>query len=256
MNVARDGPDYPEGAGHRDNHDAKGAWPMTALPSPPSRVQQVYDAIVDDICTGRLTQGVPLRQEQLAERFEVSRQPVQQALLLLRNQGLLRDFGKRGLEVAPVDAAFVRHLYGLRAVLDGYAARCAAGRLSAEVAARGFALVEAGQQAERERNFARMVTADVEFHRFVTEQSGNPLLVESAAVIWRNVQRVMGELLYRGAAPTWVWEDHEAILVAVVAGDEYRAERLAREHAEHGRRLILESLDEMDASGPRAVGGH
>jgi len=66
---------------------------------PPSRTEQVYEAIVDDICTGRLTPGTPLRQELLAERFNVSRQPVQQALLLLRNQGLVREFGRRGLEV-------------------------------------------------------------------------------------------------------------------------------------------------------------
>lgn len=217
---------------------------MTALPAPPSRVQQVYDAIVDDICTGRLAPGTPLRQEHLAERFAVSRQPVQQALLLLRNQGMLRDYGRRGLEVAPVDADFVSNLYGLRTVLDGYAARCAAAQgLSAETRAHGASLVAAGQQAERERSYAHMVTADVDFHRWVTDESGNPLLIESAAVIWRNVQRVMGELLYRGKSPRWVWQDHEAIFEAVAAGDADRAERLARQHAEHGEQLILEALE-------------
>lgn len=215
---------------------------MSALPAPPSRMQQVFDAIVDDICTGRLAPGTPLRQEQLAARFAVSRQPIQQALLLLRNQGLVRDYGRRGLEVTPVDAPFVGHLYGLRAVLDGYAAREAAGRLSPEAATHGRALVAAGQQADRERAYAQMVTADVEFHRFVVQESGNPLLVEGAGVIWRNVQRVMSELLYRGGAPRWVWEDHAAIFDAIVARDGDRAERLAREHAEHGRQLILDAL--------------
>lgn len=221
---------------------------MTALPTPPSRVEQVYDAIIDDICTGRLAPGARLRQEHLAERFNVSRQPVQQALLLLRNQGLLRDAGRRGLEVAPVDAEFVQHLYGLRAVMDGYAARSAAGRLSPEALERGRALVAAGQQAEREKSYAHMVGADVEFHRFVMEQSGNPLLVESAGVIWRNVQRVMGELLYRGGSPRWVWEDHEAILDAVASGAGSAAERLARQHAEHGEQLILDALAGLSES--------
>lgn len=221
---------------------------MTALPTPPSRVQQVYDAIVDDICTGRLAPGTRLRQEELADRFSVSRQPVQQALLLLRNQGMLRETGRRGLEVAPVDADFVRNLYGLRAVLDAYAAREAAGReLEPDVLARGRSLVAAGQQAERERSYAHMVVADVDFHRFVMQESGNPLLLESSDVIWRNVQRVMSELLYRGSAPEWVWEDHEAIFDAVAAGDADRAEALARHHAEHGERLILEALDAVTA---------
>ncbi|MET0187781.1 MAG: GntR family transcriptional regulator [Pseudonocardia sediminis] len=220
---------------------------MTALPTPPSRVEQVYDAIVDDICTGRLAPGTRLRQEELAERFSVSRQPVQQALLLLRTQGLLRDAGRRGLEVAPVDREFVQHLYGLRAVMDGYAARCAAGKLSPAALDRGRSLVVAGQQAERDRAYAHMVGSDVEFHQFVMEQSGNPLLVESAGVIWRNVQRVMGELLYRGGAPSWVWEDHAAIFDAIAAGAPDAAERLARRHAEHGEELILDALDSLPA---------
>lgn len=215
---------------------------MTALPTPPSRVEQVYDAIVDDICTGRIAPGTPLRQELLAERFSVSRQPVQQALLLLKNQGLVREFGRRGLEVTPLDAASVSHLYQLRAVLDAYAARCSAARITPEGLRRGRDLVDAGQQAFQEHNYSGMITADVEFHRLLVVEAGNPLLVESTVPIWRTVQRVMGEVLYRGDTPAWVWRDHADILDAVEAGDADRAEELARRHAEHGERLILEGM--------------
>ncbi|MEJ2861675.1 GntR family transcriptional regulator [Actinomycetospora flava] len=227
---------------------------MTALPTPPSRTEQVFDAIVDDICTGKLTPGTPLRQEQLADRFNVSRQPVQQALLLLRNQGLVREFGRRGLEVAPLDREFVSHLYDLRELLDGYAARLAAERRTESWLEEISGIVRLGEQAFSERAFARMISADVEFHRGVVEASGNPLLVESTAVMWRNVQRVMGEVLLQGGSPAWVWEDHAAILDAITRGDAAHAEELARRHAAHGEQLIL------DAMGPpedddRAAGG-
>lgn len=228
---------------------------MTALPTPPSRVQQVYDAIVQEICTGRIGPGTPLRQELLAQRFNVSRQPVQQALLLLKNQGMVREFGKRGLEVTPLDAGTVSHLYQLRAVLDGYAARCAAGRITPEGVQRGRELSEAAQQAARDQNYAQMIAADVEFHRLLVQEAGNPLLVESAEVMWRNVQRVMGEVLFRGHTPGWVWQDHTDILAAVESGDEARAEELARRHAEHGERLVVESLEAVRAgTGARARG--
>ncbi|HSK59515.1 MAG TPA: GntR family transcriptional regulator [Actinomycetospora sp.] len=219
---------------------------MTALPHPPSRTEQVFDAIVDDICTGRLTPGTPLRQEHLAERFAVSRQPVQQALLLLRNQGLVREFGRRGLEVTPLDREFVSHLYDLRELLDGYAARLAAERRTEEWLEEVADVVRAGQRAFDERAFARMISADVEFHRSVVEAAGNPLLTESTGVMWRNVQRVMGEVLLQGGSPAWVWEDHAAILDAIADGDPVRAEDLARRHAAHGEQLIL------DAMGPAA----
>lgn len=222
---------------------------MTALPTPPSRVEQVYDAIVDDICTGRIAPGTPLRQELLAERFQVSRQPVQQALLLLKNQGLVREFGRRGLEVTPLDAASVSHLYQLRAVLDAYAARCTAARITPDGLRRGRDLVEAGRRAFQELDYSAMITADVEFHRLLVVEAGNPLLVESTGPIWRNVQRVMGEVLYRGDAPAWVWRDHADILDAVEAGDADRAEELARRHAEHGEQLILDAMAASARSG-------
>lgn len=215
---------------------------MAELPQKPSRTDQVFEAIVDDICTGRLAPGVPLRQEQLAERFNVSRQPVQQALLLLRNQGLVREFGRRGLEVTPLERGFVSHLYELRAILDGQAARLAADRHSDDWLRHATRIVVAGRQAFDDRAFAPMVRNDVEFHRTVVEATGNPLLAESAGVMWRNVQRVMGEVLLRGRGPAWVWEDHAAILDAIRDRDGDRAEELARRHAEHGEQLILASM--------------
>jgi DNA-binding GntR family transcriptional regulator len=223
---------------------------LAALPTPPSRVEQVYDAIVEEICTGRLAPGTPLRQELLAQRFQVSRHPVQQALLLLKNQGLLREFGRRGLEVTPLDSDYVGHVYQLRAVLDGYAARASADRISAEGLRRGHDLVKAGKRAFAEPNFAEMIIADVEFHRLLVEESGNPLLVESTAVLWRNVQRVMSEVHLAGGVPAWVWDDHAAILEAVEARDGARAEALARQHAEHGERVILDTMATRRASDP------
>ena len=227
---------------------------MAALPIPPSRVEQVYDALVEEICTGRMGPGSPLRQDMLAHRFQVSRHPVQQALLLLKNQGLVREFGRRGLEVTPLDADYVGHVYRLRAVLDGYAARASAGRITADGIRHGRELVEAGWRAFDKPNFAEMIVVDVEFHRLLVEESGNPLLVESTAVLWRNVQRVMSEVHRAGGVPRWVWDDHSAIMDAVAGGDGDSAEALARRHAEHGEQLISDTMKARqggDAAAPQ-----
>ena len=50
-------------------------------------------------------------QEEIAESLGVSRQPVQQALLLLRSDGLVRDASGRGLIVAPLELDFVREVF-------------------------------------------------------------------------------------------------------------------------------------------------
>jgi DNA-binding GntR family transcriptional regulator len=203
---------------------------MKPLAAQPNLVEQVRDAILDEISSGRLPPGERIIQEQIAQALGVSRQPVQQALALLRDQGLLRDAAGRGLVVAPLDPDEVQHMYELREAIEGVAARQAA-RLSAERAARqGPALIDAGRKAVAAGSVPRMVAADRKFHQFIYELSGNPLVAPAMAVHWSYSERVMGEVLLRDEKPRDIWDQHEAMLDAIAAGDAERAEALARAH--------------------------
>ena len=96
---------------------------MRPLAVQPSLTEQVYDQILSEIVAGRLSGNPRLIQDDLAKTLGVSRQPVQQALLLLRNQGFLRDAPGRGLVVAPIEADFVRDLFEVRAAGEALACR-------------------------------------------------------------------------------------------------------------------------------------
>ena len=99
---------------------------MNKLKPTPTLVDQVYEAILSDISEGKFDENNRLKQEEIAESLGVSRQPVQQALLLLRSDGLVRDAPGRGLVVAPLEFDFVRNLYEVRAVIDKLATAKAA----------------------------------------------------------------------------------------------------------------------------------
>ena len=66
---------------------------MKLLATQPNLTEQVRKAIVSEIASGKLKPGERIIQEHIAQVLGVSRQPVQQALLLLKNQGVLRDAG-------------------------------------------------------------------------------------------------------------------------------------------------------------------
>ena len=91
---------------------------MKPLVNAPSRTEQVYHAIRESICDCSLEPGMHLVQEDLAGTLGVSRQPVQQAMLLLKNDGLVVESGGRGLFVAPIDRESMEHHYQIRLVLD------------------------------------------------------------------------------------------------------------------------------------------
>ena len=205
---------------------------MKPLASAPPLAEQVRDAVLAEITSGRLAPGARIIQEQLAQSLGVSRQPVQQALLLLRDQGVLREAPGRGLEVAPLDADQVAHVYELRTVVEGLAAQRAARHAPERAARQGPALIRAGRQATANASVPRLVAADRRFHEFAYELSGNPLLASTMAVHWTTTERVMSEVLQRDETPMDIWDQHAAILDAIAAGDADRAEALARAHTE------------------------
>ena len=149
---------------------------MRTLTPQPTLVGQVYESILTEITEGRLGVDSRLIQEELAETLGVSRQPVQQALLLLRSRGLLRDAPERGLMVAPLDPAQVRDLLEVRATLDGLASAKVA-EVAANIAKKERpAYLARGPTAVKNRSIAQMTTADMEFHYFLYRLSGNPLI--------------------------------------------------------------------------------
>jgi DNA-binding GntR family transcriptional regulator len=222
---------------------------MQPLSQPASLTSQAYDALLDEICDGRLAANTRLVQDLLASRLGVSRQPIQQALLLLRQDGVVQETGRRGLVVAPLDPTLMRHHYRIRGALDALAASLAAERcaISAEQAAaataRGAELVEAGEAAVAGGSIRAMIDRDVAFHEFIYESSDNPLLVGTARPHWRYLRRVMGEVLRRAQQPPAVWQQHRAILAAITRGDAIAAEEFARQHVEVAAERLARSLD-------------
>jgi DNA-binding GntR family transcriptional regulator len=195
---------------------------MKAIATPPNLVEQVRDAILNEITSGAIGPGDRIIQEQIAHGLGVSR--------LLRNQGVLQDAPGRGLLVAPLDPDHVSHMYDIRAAIEGLAARRAAG-LGAERAAKaGPALIEAGRKAVAAGSVTRMIAADMRFHEFLYGLSGNPLVAPALETHLTYTQRVMGEVLIRDEKPRDIWDQHEAILKAVAKGDADRAELLVRSH--------------------------
>lgn len=221
---------------------------MKTLLMQPTLVDQVHKAILSEIASGKLPPGARIIQEQIARELGVSRQPVQHALTLLRNQGVLEDAPGRGLQVVPLDLDHVRHMYDVRAVIEGLAFRQAAQNNAARAAARGPALIRAGRKAVSSGSVSAMIEADMAFHDFVYELSGNPLVAPAMETHWTNAQRVMGEVLMRDDKPRDIWDQHQALLDAMADGDGERAERLAREHIDQAASFMIERMSQERVS--------
>lgn len=227
---------------------ARPTMAMKALTTQPNLVEQVRDAVLGEIASGALPPGERIIQEQIAQALGVSRQPVQQALQLLRNQGVLTDAPGRGLHVAPLEPGHVGHMCEIRAVIEGLACRQAAEANAERAAKLGPALIEAGRKAVASGSVVKMITADIRFHEFLYSMSGNPLIAPALATQLGYTQRVMGEVLMRDEQPLDIWDQHAEILEAIVQRDGVRAEALGRKHITQASGFMVARL--QGSSGP------
>jgi len=223
----------------------------------PALAEQVYEAILNEICSGRLTPGTHLKQEQLAERLGVSRQPVQQAMALLKADGLVEEVGKRGLRVSHLDIATMHHHYEIRALLDSLAARSTNLRIREDHAVRkafekqARAILAAGRKAVNKGDVPEMVRQDEAFHQLFYASSGNPLLAQTAEPHWRFLRRVMSDVLRHAEPPHEIWDQHEVIIEAALEGDDQRCGELMRAHATRAARLLADNSPETTGSEPQ-----
>ena len=221
---------------------------MSNVQAQPTLVEQVVNAIVSEIVDGELPSNSRLIQDELARAYGVSRQPVQQALLLLRDRGLVREASGRGLIVSPIDPDFVRKLYEVRAMLDGLAARLAAERGAERAKIEGPSYLDAGRAAVESGSLHEQIEADMKFHAFINELSENSLISETTAPHWPYLRRVMGEVLRDDVQmPQTILSEHVAILEAIIASDGDRAEALSRDHISRAAIIFVQRLQAQQA---------
>ncbi len=221
---------------------------MIPLDPLPNLIDQVYARILEAIIDRSLPPGQRIRQNELADRLGVSRQPVSHALHLLHRQGLVAESGRRGFEVIGLDPARIRQLYEVRGAIDALAAKLAAGRAKGDAAGRARleAALNAGRAITGKTPLAELIARDVDFHRAIYSLSGNPAIEEMIAPHWPHMRRsmatVLGELDYRESA----WSEHETIAAHVLSGNARAAEAAALAHALGAGRMTEERLRAND----------
>jgi DNA-binding GntR family transcriptional regulator len=211
---------------------------LSRITSTPDLTEQVYQRLLYAICDGELAPGARLTQEELAATLGVSRQPVLQALRLLKKEGFVSDAGRRGLRVAPLEAPAITQVYEVRAVLDGLAARRAA-QANAQL---DSTIILEGRRVATGPRIGAMIDADMQFHHLIYAASGNPFIAETANHHWPHIRRAMGAVLHTVGLRRPVWDEHEALLQAINGGDADLAERLAREHCARASAHIATQL--------------
>jgi DNA-binding GntR family transcriptional regulator len=194
------------------------------------------------IYEGRLEPGERLKEEELAQELGLSRTPVREALLTLQAEGLVLAAPKRGAVVRTYTEEDLIDMYDLRAVLEGFAARRAAQRITAEQLATLDRTNDQFRALRKKRDLFGMIRENLLFHTTIAEAAGTTKLTEliRSAV---DLPLVYRSFFWFSAKETETSElAHREIADALHAADPPRAERLMREHIDVGRDFLVERV--------------
>ena len=218
--------------------------------STPRLPERLRESIEEDIATGKLLPGTRLDEVELATRFGVSRTPIREALRLLLGEGLVETRPHRGAVVAQVTPQRLIEMFEVMAELEAMCARLAARRVSDEELAELEAAHEACRGSAAARDADAYFYANERFHYAIYAASHNTFLFEQAASLQRKLRPYRRLQLRVRNRPQRSFEEHQAILDALRAGDAEHAVQTIRSHVVvQGERFgdLVASLGQLGA---------
>jgi DNA-binding GntR family transcriptional regulator len=174
--------------------------------------KDVYALILDRIDRGSHAPGTRMVESDLAEKLEVSRTPIREALQRLETQGLLMREG-RSLMVASLDHDQMGELYAVRSELEGLAARLAAQHATPEEIRVLYSLIEEDRAFVSDPQ--KLSRANKRFHRTLHHASHNRYLVQQLEMVHRNMVLMANTSLAAEGRGTEALEEHHGIVKAI-----------------------------------------
>jgi DNA-binding GntR family transcriptional regulator len=195
----------------------------------------VYQQLKADIFAFRMLPGARFSENEVAQRAGVSRTPVREALLRLQREGFLDVLPKSGWRVRQLDFDRFEHLYDARIVLELDAVKklCTGGEPQEQLASLKRAWLV--PQKQRLSNWIEVAQLDEAFHATLVAAAGNPELARMHTDVTERIRIVRRLDFTQSERIHYTYEEHAAILKAILARKLQQATLLLKSHIEQSK---------------------
>jgi DNA-binding GntR family transcriptional regulator len=201
----------------------------------PSTAEVVAKMLRDQIFSGKLLPGARLVEGKISEEIGVSRVPVREALHALASEGVVTIEPRKGAVVSSFSEQQIYELIEVRATLEALNAKLAAERHDPHQMEALNKILAEGTALTGRDNLARISKLNMAFHDALGMIGANTILRELLHSL-----RERTALIFKSTDDAYIaknWQEHEAILKAVIAGDGELAALLASRHVYSAARI-------------------
>ncbi len=209
-----------------------------------NKAESAYEQVTQWIFSRELLPGQRLVERDLAGRLELSKTPVREALLRLREDGLVNGNFNTGVYVTMITAKDALEIIDMREALEGLAARRAAEKATAGDLAELRSTIAKMEHFLSQNMVQEYARQDLDFHFKIVDISGNVRLrdmLRKLRMQYRVLMISTMKLPGRGIKTTF--PEHQAVCEAIVRGDPQAAEESARRHIGFIRDAVEEWLE-------------
>jgi DNA-binding GntR family transcriptional regulator len=215
---------------HNGGARAKNGVKSTATSANVTLAESLREKLEGAIAAGHLEPGSRLDEQEIAQRFGVSRTPVREAFRLMAANNLVELRGRQGATVRSIKAQALIEMFQVMAELEGLCARLAARRVSQswrqEISEIHQRLVGAGKTGDIDEFY----NINQEFHEAIYEASRNAYLAEQTRKLRNQVAAYRRRVTHMPNRIADTIREHEAIMQAILAHDPERAHSAMRDH--------------------------
>lgn len=193
----------------------------------PSTSEIIAKHLREAIISGQLAEGEPVRQDDIAQAFNVSKIPVREALKRLEAEGLVDFHRNRGALVTRISEPELAQMFEVRVLLEVKAIRLAVPNMTEETFARAEAICA---EFVGEDDIGRWAELNWELHACLYEPAQRPFLVNLIRSIHDKIERYLRMQMSLSAGKDRADHEHKDIVAACRARDVELVARLIETH--------------------------
>lgn len=217
---------------------------LKSLPERRSLGQDVYGKLKQAIVKGDLPPDSRLIESRMANVLGISRTPVREAIHKLEREGLLRHNPSGGFFIVGLTRSDIEETFGIRSVLESYAARLAATHHKGEEELDPLdQKIHEYQLHLDQGNLKELLRINTEFHDLLYALSRSPRLIKMINDLQDQIYRFRQVLLKTEENAGISNEDHKLMLKLISKRDLEGVESLVREHILRGQGIVLKEFD-------------
>ena len=231
--------------GMRANEEITNSYLKTleALPERRSLGQNVYESLKRAIVRGDLIPESRIVESRVADALGISRTPVREAIHKLERESLLWKNPAGGFFVAGLTRNDVEETFGIRSVLESYAARLAAVKHREEDLAPLDAKIREYQKYLDRGEMKALLRVNTDFHDLLYALSRSPRLIRMINDLKDQIYRFRQVILRVEEMARASNRDHRLMLEYIRKRDADRVESLVKEHILRGKQVVIQEFD-------------